>query len=365
MKYAGQSRDSFQHSPSPGDCVTIVREKIILVYIFYGADDFSIHEALDEIKKGLGESSILSANTTRLEGANLRPDELEAAVQSVPFFGEKRLIIIDGLLGRFEPKEKRGAAKKKIFKAPKEADAELPKIFAHLINSTPESTVLVLTDGEIGKTNPVLKEMSPKIEIKVFAPLKGLQLENRVKQRVNQAGATISEQALKDLVKLAGSDLWVMKGEIEKLALYAVGRAIEAEDVKKLVGLSREASIFTLVDAIVDGRLNLANQTMNEMLESGAAPTYVLVMLTRQLRFLVRAKELKSAGLSESNIQGTLGLGDFPFRKTLEQASRYTITRLRDFYHCLLDTDIAIKTGRYDDELALTILVSELCSQNR
>lgn len=332
-----------------------------MIHVFYGADDFSIHEALGEIKKGLGELSMLSANTTRLEGAKLRPDELECAVQSVPFFGEKRLVIIDDLLGRFEPKEKREA--KKAAKPAKEGDAELPKNLARLINSVPESSVLVLLDGEIGKSNPLLKEISPKAEIRLFAPLKGMQLESWTKKRVAQAGGTISEEALKNLVRLVGSDLWVMKGEIEKLALYAGERSIEAEDVKKLVGLSREASIFTLVDAIVDGRLNLANQSMYEMLESGAAPSYVLVMLVRQLRLLVRAKELKNAGQSESAIQGALGLGDFPFRKTLEQASRYTMSRLKDFYHRLLDTDLAIKTGRYDDELALTILVSELCSQ--
>jgi DNA polymerase-3 subunit delta len=245
----------------------------------------------------------------------------------------------------------------------KEGEAELHKTFAALINAAPESSVLVLMDGEVGKSNALLKEISPKADIRLFAPLKGIPLESWAKKRVAQAGGTISEEALKNLVRLVGSDLWVMKGEIEKLVLYAAGRSIEADDVKKLVGLSREASIFMLVDAIVDGRLNLANQSMNEMLESGAAPSYVLVMLARQLRLLIRAKELKNAGQSESAIQGALGLADFPFRKTLEQTSRYSMSRLRDFYHRLLDTDLAIKTGRYDDDLALTILVSELCSQ--
>lgn len=335
-----------------------------MIHVFYGSDDFSIHETLDEIKKGLGEPSMLTANTSRLEGAKLRPDELECAVQSVPFFGEKRLVIIDGLLGRFKPKEKRGVAKKAA-KPPKEGESELPKTFAALINSVPESSVLILLDGEVSKSNALLKEISAKADIRLYAPLKGMQLESWAKKRVAAAGGTISEEALKSLVQLVGSDLWVMKGEIEKLVLYAGDRAIETEDVQKLVGLSREASIFTLVDAVVEGRLNLANQSMNEMLESGAAPAYLLVMLARQLRLVVRAKELKNAGQSENAIQGALGLADFPFRKTLEQASRYSMVRLRDFYHRLLDTDMAIKTGRYDDELALTILVSELCSQPR
>lgn len=333
-----------------------------MIHVLYGGDDFSIREALEEIKQGLGEASILSANTSRLEGAKLRPEELRSAVQSMPFFGEKRLVIIDGLLGRFEPKEKRGAAKK-ISKPVKDIEAELHLSFAQLINTAPDSTVLVLTDGELGKSNALLKALSPGAVVRYFAPLKGPQLESWARKRLALLGAVISDEALKSLVRLVGSDLWVMNGEIQKLALYAAGRSIEADDVQKLVSLSREASIFTLVDAIVDGRLNLANQSLGELLQAGIAPSYILAMLARQLRFVVRARELRASGLSESAMQSTLGLSDFPFRKTLEQAGRYSISRLKEFYHKLLETDIAIKTGKYDDELALTILVSELCSQ--
>jgi DNA polymerase-3 subunit delta len=210
----------------------------------------------------------------------------------------------------------------------------------------------------------MLKDISPKADVRLFAPLKGTQLENWVKKRIAQSGAAISDEALKNMVRLVGSDLWVMKGEIEKLVLYAGQRTIDTEDVKKLVGLSRESSIFTLVDAIIDGKLNLANQSAVELLETGAAPSYVLAMLARQLRLLVRARELKNTNQTEGAIQGVLGLADFPFRKTIEQASRYSMPRLKLFYHRLLDADLAIKTGKYDDELALTILVSDLCSQS-
>ena len=52
-------------------------------------------------------------------------------------------------------------------------------------------------------------------------------------------------------------------------------------------------------------------------------------------------------------------------RKTLEQASRFSLPRLREVYHHILDTDLSIKTGRYDAELALTILVAELGQRTR
>jgi DNA polymerase-3 subunit delta len=333
-----------------------------LIQVFYGADDFSIREALNEVKKGLGEQSMLTAGTSRLEGPKLRAEELESAVQSLPFFGEKRLVIVDGLLGRFETREKRGAAKKTA-RSLKEGAPDLQKQFVGIVNSTPESSVLVLIEGELKPTG-MLKDISPKADVRLFAPLKGTQLENWVKKRIAQSGAAISDEALKNMVRLVGSDLWVMKGEIEKLVLYAGQRTIDTEDVKKLVGLSRESSIFTLVDAIIDGKLNLANQSAVELLETGAAPSYVLAMLARQLRLLVRARELKNTNQTEGAIQGVLGLADFPFRKTIEQASRYSMPRLKLFYHRLLDADLAIKTGKYDDELALTILVSDLCSQS-
>jgi len=332
-----------------------------LIHIFYGADDFSSREALNELKMGLCDQDVLVAGSSRFEGAKLRADEFESAVQSIPFFGEKRLIIVDGLLGRFETREKRSGVKKSA-KALKETAPDLQTQFVRIINATPESSVLVLIEGDL-KPAGILKEISPKANIRIFPPLKGIQLENWAKKRITQAGGTISDEALKNLVRLVGGDLWIMKGEIEKLVLYAGGRGIDVEDVKKLVGLSRESSIFTLVDFIIEGRLNLANQCTMELLETGAAPSYVFAMLARQLRLLVRARALMSNGQPDNSIQGALGLADYPFRKTIEQASRYSAPRLKVFYHHLLDADLSIKTGKYDDELALTILVSDLCTR--
>jgi DNA polymerase III subunit delta len=331
-----------------------------LIHLFTGSDDFSAHEALFDIKMGLGEPSMMESNTSRLAGAKLRPEELEAAVQAMPFFGGKRLVIVEGLLGRFEPRQKSDAAR--AAKTLKKDESELPAAFARIINAAPESTELVLLDEKAGKSNPLLKELPSKADIRLFEPLKGFQLEAWVRRRAEKVGAALSDAAVKELVKLVGGDLWVMHSELQKLAMYASGKPVEAEDVKKLVGLSREANIFQLVDDVIDGRLKPANEAMYELLESGMSPSQILAMLARQLRLVVRAKDLKAAGQSDSAIQSALGLNDFPFRKTLEQASRSPMSRWRDFYHRLLDTDIAIKTGKYDDELALVILVTELAS---
>ena len=61
-------------------------------------------------------------------------------------------------------------------------------------------------------------------------------------------------------------------------------------------------------------------------------------------------------------IQNRLGVtADFAFRKIMEQADSYPLPRLRRVYAQLLEADLAIKTGKYDGELALNILIATLC----
>ncbi|MCL2140757.1 MAG: DNA polymerase III subunit delta [Dehalococcoidia bacterium] len=333
-----------------------------MIHIYYGADEFSIHEAVLAFKNSLGEASLSEANTSRLNGVKLRTEELQAAVQSMPFLGTQRLVIVEGLLSRFDTKEKKSGTKKTAKTVA--ASQSMYQIMAEIINNAPDSTQIVLVDKEIGKTNPLLKSLSANHEVKLFTPLKGAQLEAWTRHRVEKMGSRISEEAVRMLVRLVGSDLWTMNSEIEKLVMYATGRTIEGKDVQKLVSLSRETSVFTLVDAIVEGRHNLAQQSMTELLDNGAAPNYVLSMLARQLRLMVRSKELKRLGQPDSVVQTTLGLADYPFRKTIEQAARYSISRLSEFYHLLLEADLSIKTGRYTDELAITLLVADLCAKN-
>lgn len=327
-----------------------------VIHLFYGPDDFSVREALGEIRIGLGDTALAESNISRLDGAKLKPEELASAAQSMPFFGGKRMVIVEGLLSRFEAKEKRASAKSEA--SAKKTNSELPAIFAKVFAGVPDSTEVVLLDAEVGRSNPLFKEIASRADVRVFPLLKGSLLDSWVRKRAEKLGVDLSDTARGELIRLVGGDLWVMHGELQKLAAYAMGKPVGIDDIRKLVGLSREASIFTLVDDVIAGRLKPAGEAMYGMLEAGAAPQYILSMLARQLRFLVRAKDLKASGKSDADIQSALGLADFSFRKTLEQATKHTLPRLNDFYRRLLDTDLDIKTGRYDDELALIILIT-------
>ena len=152
-----------------------------------------------------------------------------------------------------------------------------------------------------------------------------------------------------------------MSNEIEKLSVYAGGRRIEEDDVKALVSSAREANVFAMVDAIIELKAGTAQKFLQQLLRQGATPAQLLVMISRQVRIIFQIKELRSLKKTRTEIQKKLGLtSDFVLRKAWEQSDKYSSVRLREVYHRLLETDLSIKTGKYDGDLALDILIADL-----
>jgi DNA polymerase-3 subunit delta len=161
------------------------------------------------------------------------------------------------------------------------------------------------------------------------------------------------------LAQFVGNDLWMLANEVDKLVQYTGGRQIEVADVEALVSATREANIFAMVDAILEGRPAQAQDLCATLLDDGSAPVQLLTMIARQVRIIYQVKDLKARKKTRKDIGAALSLNsDFVLNKAIDQADRYTVARLRDIYHRLLDTDLAIKTGRYEGELALAIFIA-------
>lgn len=332
-----------------------------LIYILIGRDDFSLRDSLQKLEKSIGDQTLLSVNTTVLDGQQLTLNQIKTVGETVPFLGERRLVIVHGLLERFEPKRRTMGQKKTTHAANQKDDYQ--ELAAYL-PQLPDSTTLVLIDGDIGGNNPLLRELSGRAEVRRFPLLKDSQLRQWIQLRVKAEGGSISAAAVNLLARLVGSNLWIMASEINKLVLFTAGRPIEETDVKAAVSHAQEASVFTMVDAILEFKAGVAEHLLQQLLQEGAAPAYLLVMLSRQVQMVVRAKELSQQRQSKAEIQKRLGLAlEFVLLKVLEQASRHPLWRLREVYHKLLETDLAIKTGKYDGELALNILIAELCQR--
>ena len=354
-----------------------------MLYILYGEDDFSLQQYLDELKKSVGDATVLAPNTSVLEGAQVTVNQLRSVCEVVPFLAAKRLVIVNGLLERFDPKPKSGKGKSaaSFGSAPstslrtsqdRPARMEDHRPFSEYLPKVPESTLLVLVDGvperdkKARDKNPLLSDLASKAKLVTFPALKDAQLRAWVQKRVAERGGAISPAAINLLARTVGGNLWVMSNEIDKLITFAAGRQIAEPDINQLVSEARETSIFSLVDAIVEFRADMAQGLLEKLLQKGTSPTHVLVMLARQVNFVVRAKDLKRQGKPTAEIRTLLNISqEFLLNKALDQASRYSLERLKEVYHKMLETDIAIKTGEYEGDLALNMLVAELCQRPR
>jgi DNA polymerase-3 subunit delta len=330
-----------------------------VLYILYGKDVFSLQQALEEIKNELGNKEMLEVNTSVLDGQQLRLSQLVDACSTVPFLCPCRLVIVKGLLGRLETKfgaERRTARSK----AKNNSALEEWTGLAEYIKQMPPTTLLVLIDGEVKAGNRLMKSLAPLAKVKGFPPLNDRSLSDWVQGRIKEGGGNISPAALKLLVGLVGADLWVMSGEIDKLLAYCSGQVITEDDVKQLTSYAREVNIFALVDAILEGRRSQAQQLLHRLLRDGASPAYILAMITRQLRLIVMAKDLGRKKSRTGILNSLEPISDFSLDKAARQAEAFTLERIKEAYHKLLETDVAIKTGKYEGDLALDLLVVEL-----
>jgi len=331
-----------------------------LLYILYGKDDFTRHQALEDIKKRICDAETLAINTCLLDDKQLSLKQLEDACNVYPsLLCPSRLVIVEGLLGHFETKRKKG-------RRPADSEGKTSRDLEEwlglvdFVKGLPATTELVLIDGELQPQNRLLGALLPLAKVKVFPALRSEGLCAWVQSRVKDRGGTIIPGAVDALVDLVGADLWAMSGEIDKLLAYSQGHHITEEDVKKAGSCIRDADIFALVDAILEGRREVAQQWLQRLLQSGAGPPYILVMITRQLRLITAAKELGN-DLFRSEVRAGLEQpSDFSLQKASRQARAYSRERICAAYHKLAETDVDIKSGKYDNELGLNLLIIEL-----
>jgi DNA polymerase-3 subunit delta len=331
-----------------------------MFYLFHGADEYRRSLQLATMKAKLGDLTTVALNTTELDGRRLTLNELISVCDALPFLAEKRLVIVYDLAARFE--RKKGTAEDNSEEGPSFLEQ-----FEEYVNRLPESTRLVLVeDDEIKESNPIRKIVSHSDQghVHEFAPLHPGELSRRIAQQVEDKKGRIEKTAVNVLAEFVGSDLRLLDQEIGKLLTY-VGpeRAVTEQDVQLLVSYAQEANIFDMVDALGKRDTCRAMELLEQLLEGGRHPLYLLNMITRQFRILIQVKELLAKGTSVKDIQALLRLHPYVVKKSTAQAANFSILQLEAIFRQLHEVDAAVKSGEMEPALALNLFVTEVRSQ--
>lgn len=336
-----------------------------MLYLLHGTDEFTRSEELGKLKQKLGDPTVVSLNTTVLDGRKLTLAALIQACDALPFMAKRRLVIVEGLWSRFEPAEG-GKAKEKPPKTPA-TDTALVKGLLEYLPRLPETTGLVFVENRsLHKVNPAFQAVPSEQKtayVKEFTPPEAGELSRWIERRMKAKGGEIMPQAAQELARFAGSDLRQLDQELDKLWAHAnFERPVSVTDVRDLVNATQTDSIFALVDAIGLRQREKAMRVLHELLEAGAAPAYLLTMIERQFRILLQVKDMQARGCSSAEMQKTLGIRhSFIIDKSMRQAQNFSMAALESIYGHLADVEQKIKTGEIEDLLALDLLVIELC----
>jgi DNA polymerase-3 subunit delta len=201
-------------------------------------------------------------------------------------------------------------------------------------------------------------------EIQEFPRLTIRQLPAWVSDRVRKEGRRIDPDAVEALIARVGPGLRQLSLEMEKLFAYVESlERITRKDVEAAVSRLSESTIFMMVDAIGEARPGDALRYLDDILREEAEP-YVLFMIARQFRLLMRASHLTARKKPLAAVQDALGVPPFVARKILAQVKHFPPEAFPGIFARLAEADLAVKTTGHA-RLALETLIAELCRPER
>ena len=336
-----------------------------MILLLHGPDALSRSEEIAKLQNQLGDPSMASLNSTRLDGRQVSAKELIQVCSALPFLSDRRLVIVDDLASHTAPAEGEEASTERAAKGKKQ---NLLKEILEYLPHVPETTHLVFNEEkDIPERHPLHKQIAAlgANAVRNFALPKNEKLDRWITQRAKGKNAQIEPGAVTALALYVGSNLQLLDSELEKLAIYAQDRPITMQDVHQLVSYVREESVFRFVDALGEKKGALASSLFHQLLEDNREMSQILPLLSmivRQFRQLVQVKELTDQRATPSEIMRILHL---PYAQLVDnlrlQARNFTFEQIEDIYAKLQRIDVGIKTGAVEGELAIDLFIAETC----
>ena len=320
-----------------------------MIRVFYGKDEFSIHEKIKGIRIAATSSELGDVNTVFLDGKDLSRQELISTASTVPFMSDNRLVIVDNLVKKFE--FSRGGVK------PKLGDWEGIESDLKII---PETTDLIFREGDVNSRNPMIVALKKVAEVQFFQSLRHQEVIGWIIKRADYLNTMIDRPAAALLAESIGGDLRILNTELEKLSLYRKGEIIRRQDVSDLVAYVREQSIFRVVDAAIEGNTGQSLKMAGLLINAGSSPSMVIRMIERQVRLLLLTRDMKARNVSNSDIGKKLSLSGYPLQKTLDMERKLSRKSFAFMHDLILDTELNIREGFISEELALDLLIGRI-----
>ena len=317
------------------------------IFFLYGNDEFAISRRLKGFDSEFTDPTSADMNTARLEARSMSEDDLNNAVNAMPFLATRRLVLLASPSAKYN-------------------NPTLRKKFLEFIDKMQDTTRLVMyepVDPRDAEKHWLVKwaEKNEKlIQAKAFMLPRLKDMTGWIVNETKNQGGKIDPRAAEMLKDMVGVDTRQAGMEISKLLAYVNwARPVTIQDVEAVCIVTSQQSVFDFVDALANGNGKSAQHLLHRLLEN-EDPFSLWGMVVRQFRLLIQAREILDGRGNKNDIARALGVHPFVAEKTTQQAARFSIESLESIYRRLLNIDEGVKTSQVTLDLAMDTLVVEL-----
>jgi DNA polymerase-3 subunit delta len=305
------------------------------IYLLYGEEVYLKRQYQAKLKQALSKDGD-TMNAAQFEGKGAVPSEIIDLAETMPFFAERRIILIEN---------------SGYFKSPCEELAQ------YLKDMTP-TTHIIFVEEEIDKRGKMYKSVKANGRIIEFSRQNEKILSQWILTRLKKENKKIVPNIMQLFLDMVGNDMENIDKELEKLICYTQGREIiEEADVKAIVTQVTTNRIFELLGAISEKDQQKALNRYHDLLALKEPPMRIIFLLARQFRILAQIKEMSQKKLVTKQIAATIGLPEFAVKRNVLQSQKFNSAQLRQAVTDCIETEEAVKTGNLNDRLGVELLI--------
>lgn len=312
------------------------------VYLLFGEENYLKKQYKDRLTKALISDGD-TMNYAYYEGKGIDVKEIIDLSETMPFFSERRLIVIENS-GFF-----------------KNATTEL----AEYMKEIPETTYFIFVETELDKRGKMFKAVKDKGRIVELARQDEKTLVRWIYGNVKKEGKQIAESTIYYLVSKCGTDMENLQKEMEKLFCYTLNNdVINMEDIDAICTTQITNEIFDMVNAVAEKKQKRALDRYYNLLALKEPAMRILYLLSRQFRLLMEVKEMAGEGYDKKTIASKAGLHPYAVGKYIEQSRSFSQEELRKILEESVDIEERVKTGRLGDVLAVELFIVKYSSNS-
>ncbi|MFZ5687529.1 MAG: DNA polymerase III subunit delta [Bacillota bacterium] len=322
--------------------------KMSPVYLLYGEEQYLIKQALNSLRNCFLPDTD-EWNFELLDGKEISSEEIVNAANTVPFWGDRKMVVVKNtsLFQSRPSQEETGET---------ELGAQNHRLLAYLADPNPQTCLVLVALGKVDTRRKVYKAVEKSGLVMEFAPLKGKALQDWLHREAASRGKTFDNQALDYLIACGGNNLSLLAAEIAKISDYLGEESrITLPVVQSITGVTQEAGIFQLVDAVAEKRIGQGIRLLREMFTLGEQPVPIALMLARQFRLMLAAKSAKA-----ENLASILQVHPYVAQKAVAQAKNFSHQQLKKILQDFLRLDVALKSGKGPPHLLLEMALLRL-----